>query len=63
MRSLIVASILVHGLVSAFADFSYGVSVLPTLDEHNFRGWMRKHKRSYGSKEEYKYRFEIYKKS
>ena len=42
MRSFIIASIWVDGLVSAFADFSYGVSVLPTADEYEFRDWIRK---------------------
>ena len=63
MRYFIVTSILVPRLISAFADFSYGVSVLPTLAEYEFRDWIKTEQKVYNSKEEYKYRFEIFKKN
>lgn len=53
---------MLHGIVHAFADFSYGTSVLPSLEEYRFRDWMRKHSKSYNTREEYALRFEVYKK-
>jgi hypothetical protein len=63
MKSILTISVMLHGFVGAFADFSYGTSVLPSLEEYEFRNWMRDHGKVYHTKEKYKFRFEIYKRN
>ena len=60
MKSLTAAALLCLGSTNAFADFSYGINVIPTLEEHEFRGWMRKFGKSYQTKEEYLFRYQVF---
>lgn len=58
MPSLI--SLLALGSISgtsAWADFSYGVSVLPSLEEYKYRDWLKEYGRKGLTKSEYKLRF------
>ena len=63
MRSMAIAGIMMNGAANAFADFSFdGTTVIPTLHEYKFREWLREQKVFYPTREEYRFRFENFKK-
>ena len=62
MRALSTAVLLALGYVNAFADIAFDdTTVLPSLEEYKFRDWMREYSKNYHSKEEYKFRYSVFK--